>query len=185
MPALREVPVKPWKADQIGYAEHRAIPASRTPNSTKGGRAARSIALACHSAAAPSANTNGARNLAASTSARRDSRLIHAWMMAPAKAKQMAMRSIRTSISDDASRIFFTRKPARSIMPLAAKASRNCQSTRAAKRRLKEMAKQSVMSVATMAQQTPPITARVRDPVRSHAAAPAPCLTTRALATRG
>lgn len=35
------------------------------------------------------------------------------------------------------------------------------------------MAKQSVMSVATMAQQTPPITARVRDPVRSHAAAPA------------
>src|SRR6266403_1374521 len=165
--------VEPWKADQIGYAAQRATPVSRTPDSTKGGRAARSIALACHSAAAPIANISGARNLAASTEARRDSRLIHPGMVPPANAKQMANRGIRTSISDDASRIFLTRKSARSIMPLAANASRNCQSTRATKSRLKEMAKQSVMSVAPMAQQTPQITASTSDPVRSHAAAPA------------
>ena len=134
--------VERCKTDQIGYAAHRATPLSRTPDSTKGGRAVRSIALACHSAAAPSTNTNGSRNLAASTNARRDSRLIHAWMTAPAKAMQKANRGIRTRNSEDASRIFLTRKPARSVMPLAAKASRNCQSTRAAKRRLKEMAKQ-------------------------------------------
>ena len=35
------------------------------------------------------------------------------------------------------------------------------------------MAKQSVMTVATMAQHTPLITAGTSDPVRSHAAAPA------------
>ena len=94
-------------------------------------------------------------------------------MTAPAKAKQMAKRGIRTRISDDASSMFLTRKPPESIMPLAAKASRNCQSTRAAKNRLKEIAKLSVISVATIAQETPLVTANTSDLVSPHAAAPA------------
>ncbi len=80
---------------------------------------------------------------------------------------------MRTSPSDAASSEFFTTKAPGSFMPLAANAQYNCNSTRASKARLKENAKHSKISIATIAHHTPAITASVNDRVRFHAAEPA------------
>src|SRR5882724_3785854 len=107
------------RGTQIGYAPHRATPASTTPVITNGGRAARSRESACHKAAAPATNINGVSHVAASA-VRSDTPLIHAFVTAPINDKNTAKIGMRTSPSDVASSIFLTRTTPGSFIPLVA-----------------------------------------------------------------
>ena len=157
------------RADQMGCPKEKAIVASRTPVITNGDRAARSSEFAYDRAATPVASISGVM-LAAANTVVRERLLIHALARAPAKDMKIAEAGMRTSPSDAASSEFFTAKAPGSLMPLAANASCNCNSTCASTARLKENAKHSKISVATSAHHKPAMTASMNDRVRSHAA---------------